>query len=500
MFTIKTAKKWIIVLLAAYVGVFALSWIYNKFLYRLDTTRADKYYDVLARNAKPSENFILDLGIKDNDDPVMALGRIKTALGLDKYSVCLNYHGLDTPPAYIENNNGILTIYLSAKIKKKSEQLNVLTHELCHVYVWDIDKTLKEGCDEEKIVDTSGVFLGLGIPILNGFTDEFYVSASGQQRFEKKGFGYLTPGEFGYMLARYMSSENIPEELITPFLTSTGHNYFNEGVDCLKRKKEIIETAEEGTGIAYWCRNCGDLVNVTRSEKSDDLKCPRCSARPFAHKRFDIKTLIPESFIEPFGSFLNKKCGSISLVISDNISRGDNTVFEFIRMKLRNPACDRMVEALSKIQLRSAVILLAVIAFFLGNTRLKNTALILIFALTVTSLVYSLEALGAIFRKPVPLQIAGTAGSIINFDTGRKLTPEFVATLFCLGTVLSARYPLLRYISFAAAPLVILAGPYAAAFYPSTAAAAALLGAISGYLAARTADNSPKRVSPRKRR
>ena len=178
---------------------------------RIDTSEADKYYDLLSRHAPKGKGLILDLGLKDKDGLQTAVDRIKEAMGLSGYRIWLAHHDAEKPPAYIKQlGGGDIGILLSKKVTDRREELNLLVHELGHIYVWKLDPSIFGKCDQEKLVDCSGVFLGLGPVVLNGLTDETRLSLEGYET-RKKSFGYLKPEQFWYLLARYCAEEGISQ-------------------------------------------------------------------------------------------------------------------------------------------------------------------------------------------------------------------------------------------------------------------------------------------------
>ncbi|MCI0482204.1 MAG: hypothetical protein L0213_11535, partial [Candidatus Dadabacteria bacterium] len=143
----------------------------------------------------------------------------------------------EKPPAYIQQlASGHAGILISKKVTERREELNLLVHELGHIYVWSLDKSVFGKCDEEKLNDCSGVYLGLGILMLNGLTDEGVRSLTEGYEERKKFYGYIKPDQIGYLLARYCRDHAIPEETVLPHLSPTGKKYFDKGRAFLKNR------------------------------------------------------------------------------------------------------------------------------------------------------------------------------------------------------------------------------------------------------------------------
>ncbi len=273
----KAVRKIIYFMILFPIGLIAAIWVYNNFFMRVDTTEVDGYYDLLIRHGKPSDDLLLNLGVTESDDIQKAINRIKDAMSLEATDIYLVQHDGGKKPAYITNKGrGVMGLALSDRVTALHEKINVLTHELAHIYVWNMDRSLINVYDEEKIVDTSGVFLGLGILILNGLTDDIFFMPGEEYQTEKKFFGYIQPEEFGYLLARYCAEHGIAVDKITPFLTPTGRKYFSIGRTYLARREKPVPVSNREVKGAYWCPKCGKFTRFSLTEEAVDIKCPRC--------------------------------------------------------------------------------------------------------------------------------------------------------------------------------------------------------------------------------
>jgi hypothetical protein len=208
----------------------------------IDTAQIDSYYDLLSRHEKAGKNLILDLGVKDTDDLRIALGKLKDIMGMRDTPIDLSYSDWDGRPASIQSWGDDLTIYVSPQVGKRREQINLLTHELCHIYVWQLKKSIFGALDQEKLVDCASVFLGLGVLALNGMTYEI-----GPPGYETriKTFGYLKPEQFGYLLARYCQENGISAKMVKQYLTTAGQRgYYDDGRAYLRKRTQIVNVPE----------------------------------------------------------------------------------------------------------------------------------------------------------------------------------------------------------------------------------------------------------------
>ncbi len=478
----KALRKIIFLMIMLPLAFIAFSWVYDAFFVEINTTEVDGYYDLLSKHGETTEDFILDLGITENDDPQVEVDRIKTAMGLDDYEVRLAYHNNETPPAYIENNNGILTVYLSRDVKQKKEQINVLTHELGHVYVWGLDDFLLEGYDEEKVVDSSGPFLGLGILVLNGLTDNFFYLPGGEYRTEKKFFGYISPAQFGYLVARYCAEHDIAEENVMPFLTSTGRKYFTMGCNYIARQNTIARGSAGEVAGAYWCPECGYFTRVSLANRIKGLKCPKCSWEGKNRFNFGGALFTTSDVVRPVCAFLNEKSAKLVYILSGT----EQLTFFFINHELASPALDSLMTYLIKLPGQSIIIVIGTIVFFGGARYQKYSALIFLSSYTIASFVC--RAIRLIVERPRPFNSFGNVRLLVGTYDGFSFPSGYAAISFCLATVIAMRYRKVRYPVFIVATLIAFSRPYLGLNYPSDILVGALIGVLVGYGVTKTAN------------
>lgn len=284
---LKKVFVWILVLCAAYSFFYYMRPYFpqiERYLssfgrVRIDTTVPDSYYDLLSKYAPPGSGLILSLGLSDNDNLQKAVDRLRGAMRLGGNKIWLAHHDADNPPAYVKQlGYGDMGILISDRVKARREELNLLAHEMGHIYVWDLDKSIFGKCDEEKLDDCAGVFLGLGILMLNGLTDETRILPGEGYETRKKAFGYLKPEALGYLLARYCAEHGIPEESIRPFMNSSARKYFDIGRDYMRRKNAPPKSpVAKPTGL-FWCTKCGALTSMEISGRMDKISCSTCLA------------------------------------------------------------------------------------------------------------------------------------------------------------------------------------------------------------------------------
>ena len=244
----RTVKKIVRFFVFSCLAIIAAAWlimnyvsvakIFNRFfVIPIETKEIDTYYDLLSDTQPPGKSLVVNLNLKDSDDIRVAMKKMQNVMGLGDYSIDLAYHDKEKPPGYIniESNTTFdvtrnkMTIYLSKKLKSQREQITVLAHELGHIYVWALPKYTFGPLDQEKLVDTSCMYLGLGALYLNGMSDEFNMTPEGGYQTSQKNFGYLTPQQFGYLLARFCKDHNIKDAELKPHLNDAGWKYYKSG-------------------------------------------------------------------------------------------------------------------------------------------------------------------------------------------------------------------------------------------------------------------------------
>lgn len=242
----------------------------------LDTSEIDLYYGLLSSNALPGKDIVLDLGVGSDDDLQLAVDRLKDAMGLKGYTVWLGYHNDEKPPAFIQKlNDRHVNLLISRKITQRREQFNLLSHELSHIYVWKMDPVVFEKCDQEILTDCASIFLGLGVIVLNGFTDETKMTFDGYNT-QKRLFGYLSPEQFGYLFARHCKERGVPERSVRVFLNASGRKYFDIGSSYLNRSNLKVKKRGKPIPGIYWCPKCVNPVRISLSGEAKSLDCSGC--------------------------------------------------------------------------------------------------------------------------------------------------------------------------------------------------------------------------------
>lgn len=484
----KSSIKTIVMLLFIIpLGLLFFAWVSSIYFVDLDSDEADVYYDLLTDNADPADVIMLNTGVGVNAGLKPEVDRMKNIMGLGKYQMALDFHEDDMPPAKIQNDNWNLTIYFSRHITEKREQLGLLAHELSHVYVWGIDDALIEGKDEEKLVDTTAIYLGMGVLMLNGLTDDVVFTPGNEYSARKRFFGYLKPEQLGYILARHCAENDILEDNILMFLGPAGQKYFNIGNGYLAREK--IEVNKTGKSIkgAYWCSKCGKYMEIPLNKKITSLKCPACSWEP--KNLFSNRPLFTSAAVNNVLARFD--------INTDGVMGGlvkiDRSAFDFINRKMGNPFYDKIIDLFKGIPGEAVIILAGIILIILGSKNMKYTSLIVIASYEAARFLF--KFLDRYFQRPRPAEVLDGVRSLVSPFAGAS---GYIASFFAVSTVVIMRYPLTRFIVLSAMVLVALSGPYTGIYYPSDVLSGGLIGIIIGYMLTNVVDR--EKVSRKKKK
>jgi hypothetical protein len=172
----------------------------------------------------------------------------------------------------------------------------ILAHELTHVFLHRAGLRFPITHDNEILTDTTAVYMGIGWMCLNAYrkTVEHHQSSMGATlgqvntatREEK--LGYLTPEEFGYVLAKRCLALN---EKVDHLLTSTARKAYKNGLRMAiaDYKRAPLSRCGFGKRILYlWHRRY--IQNVSKKSRLNG------SSREFNGYRFDVSETIKVAF------------------------------------------------------------------------------------------------------------------------------------------------------------------------------------------------------------
>jgi len=119
-------------------------------------------------------------------------------------TVVVNFNDIPDEGAHVElSASSDFFVEVNSQIARHSDDLlAVLAHEITHIYLYRLGLSFHDTMQDEILTDTAATYLGLGTMILNGYSEGKRKIDQNTTEFRTKWFGYLTPVEFGYILAK----------------------------------------------------------------------------------------------------------------------------------------------------------------------------------------------------------------------------------------------------------------------------------------------------------
>lgn len=203
---------------------------------------------------------------------------------------------LDRPGRIELSDSDDFFIELHAEYRRRYEQVAaILAHEVAHIFCHRLKISIGDTFEDEVLTDTTAVYLGAGVPILNAFTDESDYSAEASNRRRQQCFGYITPDEFGYLLAkRHSTFGDDPSSHLT---TTPGTEAYKCGRDrALQDLRPPLRSAPLASRAAFHvkrrfmsevlfdCPTCFQRLRLPTGRGAISVRCATC------HDRFPCTT------------------------------------------------------------------------------------------------------------------------------------------------------------------------------------------------------------------
>lgn len=129
-------------------------------------------------------------------------------------------------------------------VDHEDDLLAVLAHEITHIFLHRHRLAFPDTLENEILTDTAATYLGLGTLILNGYSENQRIIDKNTEERTTKWYGYLTPLEYGYILAkRARRFADNP----APYLKGNSSSFYHSGSQLLE--KEYRAAPFEG---AHW--------------------------------------------------------------------------------------------------------------------------------------------------------------------------------------------------------------------------------------------------------
>ncbi|QEU95020.1 hypothetical protein CP970_32650 [Streptomyces kanamyceticus] len=173
-----------------------------------------------------------DVAFSDQDDLHLGVQRIAREmvrhLRLPDARMIVSFRGMEHA-AYVELAAGPeYFIELNDRFRTHRRDIGAaLAHEVMHVYLHRLDLSFPGTRDNEILTDTATTYLGAGWLLLDAYRED---GASSQK------LGYLTPEEFGYVLAkRALAFGEAPE---TWFTSAQAYTAYTKGLAQARRDEQ----------------------------------------------------------------------------------------------------------------------------------------------------------------------------------------------------------------------------------------------------------------------
>jgi hypothetical protein len=149
-----------------------------------------------------------------------------------------------------ESQPEVLITYNPASVQRPQELVAIFAHELAH-YLGHTAGCPPPGGEKnrEYATDLLGVFLGFGLFLANSAVQFQQFTGYNNQGWSSASLGYLTEFELTYCLAVFCRLKRIAREEIVPHLKKSLVPVYDDCLDHLQRKEEMLaELAEIRSG------------------------------------------------------------------------------------------------------------------------------------------------------------------------------------------------------------------------------------------------------------
>jgi hypothetical protein len=133
-------------------------------------------------------------------------------------SVIVSFDSSLPNPGRVElTPSNIFFVDLNAAHKARPNEIAaILAHEVAHIFLHRNRLSFPLESDNEILTDTAAAYLGAGVLSLGGYCSEMRMVDSYTTQTQTSHFGYLTPDEFGFLLAkRQIAFGDDPSDFVT---------------------------------------------------------------------------------------------------------------------------------------------------------------------------------------------------------------------------------------------------------------------------------------------
>jgi hypothetical protein len=252
-------------------------------------------------------------------DPIASAQHIVAAIAhhfhLPVASVVVRFsETLEVPARITRQQNGSRLVEMQTGFMGSRATIAILAHELAHFFLDNLKLRYDDTFQNEILTDTAANYLGAGWSVLNAYTKSvsratYQVGPNAWQTStttRESKLGYLTPEEFGYVLARRCNITN--ENLFPWIIRNEGKTALSDGKAQFRRElgqpplakagllsrlkyKYVVLRSRRGSGPEAKLYDYGVYSIEAGAKKSVLFRCPRCTQQlrlPVGVKRAQV--------------------------------------------------------------------------------------------------------------------------------------------------------------------------------------------------------------------
>ena len=214
-------------------------------------------------------------------------------------TVIVNYSSALSSPGRVELGRGNeFFVELHANYRSKLNAVaGILAHEIAHIFLHRLGASWEDQKTNEILTDTTAVYLGFGVTIMNA-TIYLTKNAGKSTEITREYFGYLSPDEFGYLLARRDDAFNLNSrgKIGQPQWIKAYDNGLRK-MRCEQNKRPFLPRPWYEKIFTYLvnrkvsvpdkvkleCLKCSKNLRVPTNNKKIVVNCPNCDTRFFCY-------------------------------------------------------------------------------------------------------------------------------------------------------------------------------------------------------------------------
>ncbi|GAA0408641.1 hypothetical protein [Streptomyces luteireticuli] len=222
-----------------------------------------------------------DVAFSDDEDPYLGVQRVAGAivrhLRLPDARMIVSFHGMRHAGSVELAAGPEYFVELNTRFKEHRRDIGAaLAHEVTHVFLHRLGLAFTGTRDNEILTDTVAAYLGAGWLLLDAYREDALTTQK---------LGYLTPEEFGYVLA--LRARVFGEDPAVWFTSPQAYDAYTAGAERVRRDSRRAPLAGAGRTVRHrYARDRRAGVSSLPDEyafEGDPLRvsfpCPTCWQR-----------------------------------------------------------------------------------------------------------------------------------------------------------------------------------------------------------------------------